>query len=403
VKSIHFDCFSGISGDMVLGAFVDLGVPLEALGAALEALPIEGYSLEARKVQRCGILATQVIVDCAEEHKHRGFRDIAEMISSSSLPERTKERAIRCFRLLGEAEAKVHGVALEQVHFHEVGAVDAIIDIVGTMWCAEYLGIEHASASEVVVGSGTVRAAHGELPVPAPATALLLQGVPVTSGGRRGELTTPTGAAILRTLVTEFGPMPLTVYEAIGYGAGSRTEPGYANCLRVFLGNAPDHLAVEHTKLALVQTEIDDMPGEHFGFLQERLFDAGALDVAFLPIQMKKNRPGVSVQCLVPMERFSHVAATLLRESTTFGLKVIPCDRYCLRRESHEISTPLGPIRVKIGFWGEEVLKIAPEYEDCRRIALERKLPLAKVFEAASQAATRWLEARWEQNVPSTE
>lgn len=404
MKSVHFDCFSGISGDMVLGAFVDLGVPLDELRRVLGSLPVEGYTIESQRVYRGGILATQVIVECGREHVHRGFSEICAMIVRSSLSPKTKERAIRCFQLLAEAEAQVHGVPVESVHFHEVGAVDAIIDIVGAMWCAEFLGVKYATASEVVVGSGRVQTAHGELPVPAPATALLLTGVPITSGGRSGELTTPTGAAILRTLATEFGTLPLLAYEKIGYGAGSRDEKSFANCLRVFLSDVPSSCPLERRKLALIQTEIDDMTGEQAGYLLERLFHEGALDVVFAPIQMKKNRPAISVQCLSEPEKLAVLQNILLKESTTFGVKVIAVDRYCLHREIHEIECAFGRIRVKVGLWGDnEVLKVAPEFEDCRKIALEWNLPFAKVFDEAKRAALRWLEERWKRGVPSTE
>ncbi|MGB9691265.1 MAG: nickel pincer cofactor biosynthesis protein LarC [Candidatus Sumerlaeaceae bacterium] len=403
MKSAHFDCYSGISGDMVLGAFLDVGVPLEELRRALASLPIEGYSISAQRVLRGGIIATQAIVECQHQHHHRGFGEIQSIISNSELPSSVKERAIACFRLLAEAEATVHKMPMEKVQFHEVGALDAIVDIVGAMWCYEYLGIGHATASEIVVGSGRVRAAHGELPVPAPATALLLRGVPITDGGRKGELTTPTGAAILRTLVSEFAqPWHLKI-EQVGYGAGGREDKGFSNCLRVFLGDSADELPLERRELVLLQTEIDDMTGELFGYLQERLFAAGALDVAFAPIQMKKNRPAVSVQCLTTPEQVQSILEVLLRESTTFGVKVIPCDRYCLRRELHEVPTPWGPVRMKVGFWGDQVLKITPEFEDCRRIAREKNVPLADVFAIANRSAMRWLEERWEKSVPAIE
>lgn len=403
MKTAHFDCFSGISGDMVLGAFLDLGVPLEELGKALAQLPVDGYTISAKRVQRGGITATQAVVEIEEQHHHRGFSEIQSLISNSDLPAVVKERSITCFRLLAEAEAAVHNVPVERIHFHEVGAVDAILDIVGAMWCCEYLGIGRFSVSEVVVGSGTVRAAHGELPVPAPATALLLRGIPITDGGRRGELTTPTGAAILRTLVSDFSPPWHIKVQQIGYGAGSRDEQGFSNCLRVFIGETSENLPLERDALVIIQTEIDDMAGEHFGYLQERLFATGVLDVAFVPIQMKKNRPGVSVQCLASPELANPVIEVLLRESTTFGVKVIPCDRYCLRREIHEISTSVGALRVKVGYWGDEVLKVAPEYDDCRRIAVEKNMPLSEVFAEANRSAMRWLEERWERGVPATE
>ncbi len=385
---------------MVLGAFVDAGVSIDELQKAIAVLPLSGYTLAAREVKRCGVRGTQVLVECERGRHHRTYADIRAMISQAQLPPKTKENALKCFHILAEAEGQVHGIAHEEVHFHEVGAVDSIIDIVGAMWCAEYLQIERFLASEVVVGSGTVQSAHGELPVPAPATALLLQGVPTVMGGCPGERTTPTGAAILRTLVSDYGKSFSLRISRVGYGAGSREEKGRANYLRIFLGEAVEPvLPLEHQTLALIQTEIDDMSGEQFGFLQERLFESGVLDVCLTSVQMKKNRPGTSVQILVAPENVHAILEVLLRESSTFGAKVLQCDRYCLPRESHVISTRLGPIRVKVGFWGSEVLKVAPEYEDCRKLAKEKGLPLARVFEEAMLAASHWLEERWEQGV----
>jgi len=394
LRVAHFDCYNGISGDMALGAFLDLGVPLDELKRALEALHLPAFSLSARKVTRCGVTATQALVDCPHEHAHRTFADIRKLIDAADLPTRTRERAISCFRLLAEAEAEVHQVAVDNVHFHEVGALDSIIDTVGAMWCVDYLGIERFTASEIAVGSGTVRAAHGELPVPAPATALLLRGVPITGGGPRGELTTPTGAALLRALVSEFGCHWHLRIDRSGYGAGSREEKGHTNFLRVFLGEAEDPgLPLDEHSLAMVQTEIDDMSGEVFGYVQEKLFAAGALDVGFVPVQMKKNRPGVSIHVLVARDKVSSVLETLLRETTTFGARVIPCKRYCLPREIISIATAFGPVRIKIGFWGEEILKAAPEYEDCRAIAQAKGLPLTRVYAEAARSAVQWLES----------
>jgi len=382
MRTAYFDCYNGISGDMVLGAFIDLGVPLEELRATLAQLPIGNFSISSQKVQRCGIYATQVTVDTQESRHHRGFSEIREIIEKAELPPRVKDQAIACFRRLAEAEATVHQTTVDEVHFHEVGAVDAIVDIVGSMWAAHYLGIERAVASVVVVGSGTVKSVHGELPVPAPATALLLQGVPVSTGGRIGEHTTPTGAAILRILASEFGTSSPFVYEKVGYGAGSREEKGRTNFLRVFLGTEHSlSLPLEKQKLTIIQTEIDDMTGELFGYVHEKLLQAGALDVCFVPIHMKKNRPAVSIQVLCHGHDAGRLVEFLLRETSTFGVKVLECDRFCLSRSFATISTEWGAVRAKIGYWGDTVLKSVPEYEDCKKIAEQSHLPLRTVFE----------------------
>lgn len=434
MTTAYFDCYSGISGDMTLGALVDLGVPVEELKRALAGLPVKGYQLSAQTVQRCGIGGTHVKVQLGDEahehghehkhghehelgqahshehahghehshghghhhhHDHRGFSEICRIIEGSSLPSRVKVRAIDAFRRIAVEEAAVHGSTIEAVHFHEVGAVDAIVDIVGAMWCLDYLGISEVISSPIAVGSGTVRAAHGEMPVPAPATARLLAGIPVRTGPVSGELTTPTGAAIIRTVASRFEPLEDFVIAKIGYGAGTRTYPHHPNYLRVFLGKSGANgksairLPVQHEQLAVISCEIDDMTGEALGFAIEKLFGLGALDVHAIPIHMKKGRPGVTLQALVRHETIERVLECLFRDTSTLGAKMLPCDRYSLERRIESVATTLGPIRVKFAMWNEETLKASPEYEDCRRIADEKNLPLADVFAAAMAAATK--------------
>ncbi len=388
MTTAYFDCYSGISGDMTLGALVDLGLSVDDLRAALASLPVAGYTIEASRVMRCGIGATHVQVKTDEHHPHRHFSHVKKIIEGSELPGRVKERAVEAFHKIGVAEAAIHETTIEKIHFHEVGAVDAIVDILGAMWGLDELGIDRVEASAVAVGSGTVRCAHGEMPVPAPATARLLAGIPVCTGPVTGELATPTGAAILATVADRFGPMENFVIDKAGYGAGTRTYEKHTNYLRILLGrpaagagrDGAAGVPAERTELALLTTEIDDMPAELFGYALERLFASGCLDAYAVPVQMKKNRPGTSLHVLVEKDRVAATMELLFRETTTFGVKVTPCDRYALRRSVETLETSLGPVRVKSGYWGGEALKSTPEYEDCRRIAEEKGLPLALVF-----------------------
>lgn len=388
MTTAFFDCFNGISGDMVLGALLDLGLPLNDLRSALKALPVEGWRLDAQPVKRCGIAGTLARVTVSEKQPHRHFSDVKRIIDESAFSDIVKSRAVTAFRWIADAEAAVHGIAVEKVHFHEVGAVDAIVDICGAMWGLNELGVVDGVCPEVAVGGGTVSTQHGEMPVPAPATARILAGVPIRTGPMQSELATPTGAAILRTICSRFGPVSF-VPERSGYGAGSREFPGQSNYLRIILGKVSGEatLPIESRELAIIQTEIDDMPGEQFGFLLERLFASGCLDAHIIPIQMKKNRPAASVEVLVDPARISETIELLLRETSTFGVKVLPCTRYCLARRFETVETQYGPVRVKIGLWGEDVLKVSPEYEDCRKIALEKRISLHEVYAAARSAA----------------
>jgi uncharacterized protein (TIGR00299 family) protein len=283
---------------------------------------------------------------------------------------------------------------VEAVHFHEVGAVDAIVDIVGSMWALEQLGVRSVHASAIAVGSGTVKAAHGIMPVPAPATARILAGVPIETGPIKAELCTPTGAAIIATIASSFGPMQGFAVEKIGYGAGTRETPGHTNYLRVLLGTQASstgaiELPVNQEELALITTEIDDMPPEFFAHVMDQLFAGGALDVQLIATQMKKARPGTSVHVLVQPANVPAAVELLLRETSTFGVKVLPCQRYSLRRRIETVATEYGQVRVKVGLWGDEVLKRSPEYEDCRRLAAEKNVPILNVYNAAAAAALK--------------
>ncbi|MCX7017880.1 MAG: nickel pincer cofactor biosynthesis protein LarC [Candidatus Sumerlaeota bacterium] len=390
MTTAYFDCYNGISGDMTLGALVDLGVRIEALRAALAALPITSYKIETERVKRCGIGATLVRVIAGEHHAHRGFSEIRDIIANSAFSDAVKHQAIKAFHKLATAEAEIHETSMEKVRFHEVGAIDAIVDITGAMWGLEQLGVGRVIASSVCVGSGTVNTAHGIMPIPAPATAKLLEGTPISAGPMDGELTTPTGAAILTTITSEFKPLPEFMISRTGYGAGSRERKGHTNYLRVMLGEEKDaetRAPVEKRELAIVQTEIDDMPGQLFGHLLEMLLAEGCLDAHIRPIQMKKNRPGVSIQALVEPGHINRIVELMLRETATFGVKVLHCDRYCLRRAFQKIQTPYGEVSVKLGYWGDDVLKAMPEYEDCRHLAHEKRVPLIEVLNAARTAA----------------
>ena len=392
----YFDCYNGISGDMTLGALIDLGAEVAEIEKQLKTMPLKDFSLSTARVRRCGIGATLATVNSHEEHPpHRHLRHIKELIAAGTFPTRAKGRALKAFQLLAEAEAEVHESTVEEVHFHEVGALDAIVDIVGSMIAAELLDIEAATASTIAVGSGRVTCSHGEMPVPAPATALLLRGAPIETGPLAQELTTPTGAAIVRTLADDFGALPAMNIERIGYGAGSRETKGHTNYLRVMLGQREIRAAgaaqteddflngLDRHRLELISTEIDDMSGEIHSFLMEKLFEAGALDVHFQPLQMKKNRPAVRIEALCAPETTPRALRLILEETTTFGARVAALERYCFPRRMETIQLPGGECRVKLALHGEQIIKASPEYEDCRKLALEGNVPVRRIFNQA--------------------
>jgi uncharacterized protein (TIGR00299 family) protein len=396
----YLDCFCGISGDMCLGALVDAGVPLDAIRDALAGLPLKGYELTAEKVIRHGLAATKVSVVVGHDHKaeheheheqrgghpHRGLSDVLAIIEAGGLPAKVAEDSARAFRLLAEAEAAVHNIDVDSIHFHEVGAVDAICDIVGTMAGLHHLGLDRLQHSPVSVGGGTVKCAHGLLPVPAPATAALLRGVPTAGGPVDRELTTPTGAAILRAVAEPVPTAPAMRVESIGYGAGGRELDGVPNVLRLLVGEA-EACATEADTVWVLEANLDDMTGEELGHCLEKLMAGGALDAFVTPVQMKKNRPGALLTVLCEAARLAEAEALLWRHTSTLGIRRTPAQRSKLRREIRAVSTPWGDARVKVGFLGEKVVRREPEYEDCRRIADEQGLSLREVYRAVLRAA----------------
>jgi len=376
MKICYFDAFSGISGDMTVGSLVDAGADGHALAEVLRSL---GTNAEFRfeKTKRRGISATKFHVDGGESRTHRHLPHILKMIDQAELPDRAKENAARVFTRLGEAEAAVHGVPIEKVHFHEVGAADSIADIVGACLGLEMLGVEAVYCSPINTGSGTVNTEHGVLPVPAPATAALLAGKPVYAAGPAKELTTPTGAAIASTLALEFGPLPAMTVAATGYGAGGHDFPEQANVLRVLLGEASG--ATEATTVSIIEANIDDSSPEVLGYALDQLLEAGALDVSLSPLLMKKNRPGTLVRVVARPEDREALAAQLMRETSTIGLRIYAAERRVQSRRWVEVETPHGKVRVKVSESG-----FAPEYEDCKKLAQASGVPLKEVLAEAA-------------------
>jgi uncharacterized protein (TIGR00299 family) protein len=367
---------------MVLGALIDAGVDADAIRAGLDSLGLP-IKLTTERVVRAGITATYARVEAPEEeHAHRHLPQIEAILARGALTERQRDLALRIFRRLGEAEAKVHGIPVEKVHFHEVGALDSIADIAGAAIGLDLLGVERLTSRSVPPGSGMVKCAHGMMPVPAPATALLLQGVPLAPTTIKTELTTPTGAAILTTVVTEWTEAPAITIERIGHGAGTKDFATQPNVLRLWVGTAAETAgpnSEEIDRVWVVETNLDDVPAEVIGYTFERLFEAGALDVWSTPIQMKKNRPGVLLSVICSQESLPRVEDTLFRETGTFGVRRVPMTRQKLRREACTIETPWGPVRGKRG-WRDGLSVVTPEYEDCARIARDQGVPLREVY-----------------------
>jgi len=382
VNIIYFDCYAGISGDMTVGALLDLGAPLEHLQTELSKLPLPpgSYALSTKSCERRHVPALKFDVAVHDHHTHRHYGGIDAMIAGSPLADGVKERSRRIFRRLAEAEAKVHGVPIEEVHFHEVGAVDSIVDIVGTAICLDYLGVEEVHAAALPMGGGFVETAHGRLPVPAPATAELLQGLAVHGECGAGERVTPTGAAIIAALAVGTGQRPAMRLERIGSGAGGKDFSDCPNILRAFLGTAEEE-GGSSDGVVVAETNIDDSTPEVLGYVMERLFEKGALDVFFTPVQMKKNRPATQLSFLCRPEQLDSLARLVLAETSAIGLRHYSASRITLERRVEERQTPFGPVRFKLVFDNGLLLRAAPEYEDCRRIARERGLPCREVME----------------------
>ena len=385
MKVAYLDCPSGISGDMTLAALVDAGADLAQIQAGIDSLGMPGCRIVVEEVKRKGFRALHVTVEYPPEHAHRHLHHITAMIDRSRLSDRQKDFAGRIFRRLAEAEAKVHGTTIEKVHFHEVGAVDSIADIVGAAIGWDLLGVERIVASPIPTGHGFVTIAHGRCSIPAPATAELLTGVPLAKSEVEAELTTPTGAAIVATLAESFGPVPPMKISRIGYGAGTRELPEQANVLRLMVGTVADEAATIE-QIWVVETNLDDVSGELVGYCTTRLWEAGALDVYTTAIQMKKNRPGVILSALCNAADIERIEAVLFRETTTLGVRRWPVSRRKLDRRRHEVTTPWGPIDGVLALLPGHPSSFSPEFESCRRVAEERKLPLRTVIEAAQRA-----------------
>lgn len=385
MKVLYLDCFSGISGDMCLGALIDAGADHKRLLDDLVSLPLYDWDMRVEKKTIHGITGTKVDIAVREDlQPHRSFRDIKNILEGCQLPRKAIENSLRIFERLAEAEGKVHGLPADKVHFHEVGGVDSIIDIVGTSLAMYYLEVDRVICSPVPTGKGTIECRHGILPVPAPATAELLKGIPLAGLDVEGELTTPTGAAIAAVMSREFGPLPKMRVESLGYGFGSK-DYGIPNFLRVFTGISQADTDGYHTESVLVlETNIDDMNPEFTGYIMERLFQQKVLDVFISPAYMKKNRPGYLLTILCHPNLKDSVLQVLFEETSTLGIRWRQEQKTMLDRKISWINTAHGPVRIKYALSGEgAILKAAPEYEDCKKLAAEKGVPLRKVYEAA--------------------
>jgi uncharacterized protein (TIGR00299 family) protein len=395
VRVAHFDCFSGISGDMTLGALLDAGVDADAVRRGIDSLGLP-IRLEVEKVRKGGFAATLVRVEAPEEHAHRHLADLEAVLGRGRLTDRQRDLALRIFRRLAQAEATVHGLPLEEVHFHEVGALDSIADIAGAAIGLDLLGVERFTSGPVPTGSGTVQCAHGLMPVPAPGTAELLKGVPLRPSAVKAELTTPTGAAILTTVVSEWVEQPAMTFERIGYGAGQRELLEQPNVLRLFVGAAPTPAltGAAQDRMWVLETNLDDLPAEVIGYCYDLLLAAGAVDVFSTPVFMKKNRPGVLLSVLTPEEAVPAVEEILFRETTTLGVRRHAVSRDKLHRRPCTVATPWGPVAGKLGWRDGQPAAFAPEYESCARIAREQGIALREVYARARLAYETGGEAR---------
>lgn len=389
MRIAYFDCFSGISGNMILGGLLDLGVPQNIMEKSLAKLKLEPFEIVSSVGQRAHLRGIHVrIRPKGESPGERGFREIRYLIEKSLLDDGIKQASIEVFRRLAEAEGKIHQQKPDEVQFHEVGALDSIVDIIGAFIGIDYLGIDTVYASRIPLGRGMIESRHGVLPVPVPATMELLKGVPIYDSNVETELVTPTGAAWLTTLAGQFGNLPDMEIEKVGYGLGDRDLGNIPNVLRIFLGK--DRPSLSQDRVMIVETDIDDMNPEFFEPLMDKLFTRGALDVSFIPIQRKKNRPGVTVRTICEESSRGDVVETILRESTSIGVRYFTVHREKLDRRIELVETPFGRVRVKVSQNGEgKIHHVSPEYEDCRRISVETKTSVMEVYQEALQAARK--------------
>jgi uncharacterized protein (TIGR00299 family) protein len=386
MRIAYFDCFSGVSGDMIVGALIDAGLELHQLEFELRKLNIPGYTLSAEKTTRKGLSGTKFLVHAeGGEHTKRHLKDIEEIIDDSDLNDDIKASSKAIFNKLAHVEAKIHNKNPEEVHFHEIGGLDSIIDIVGSLLGLKLLGIVTVYVSRIPVGTGFVECDHGTLPLPAPATLELLKGIPIHTSSMEKELVTPTGIAILKHVAKSFGVIPEMRIQRVGYGAGSR-EMKIPNLLRVWIGESEEKREYDEDEVILIETNIDDMNPEFFGYASEKLLERGALDVFMTPIFMKKNRPGTLLSVLISPDKLDEMLSIIFAETTSLGMRIHHLERKKLLRELLTVETTFGPVRVKVSKTGREITNIAPEYEDCKKIAEKNNVPLRKVYDEATVA-----------------
>jgi uncharacterized protein (TIGR00299 family) protein len=390
MRIAYFDCFSGASGDMILGSLIDVGLSPRLLKEELGKLRIPTVNLRVRKVLKAGISATQVIVEGRDEKRsHRNLKEILRIIERSSLGAEVKEKSKEVFERIASVEAKIHRKPMEEVHFHEIGGLDSVVDIVGSVWGLCRIGVDEIYVSKVNVGAGFVKCQHGILPVPAPATLSLMKGRPIYSSGVERELLTPTGAALLTSLGSEFGPIPPMSVERVGYGAGWDDLP-HPNLLRLIIGTSASNFGKE--RAMVIETNIDDMNPQFYDYVMEKLFAMEVQDVFLTPILMKKNRPATLLTVICPSEKLTSVVEFLLRETTTLGLRWREEERALADRKILKLQTKYGEVHFKLARWEGRAINLAPEYENCKRLALKKRIPLKDVFEEAKKVAMAWIE-----------
>jgi uncharacterized protein (TIGR00299 family) protein len=391
MRIAYFDCFSGVSGDMIVGALLDAGLDLQDLEGELLKLGLKGYSVGAERIGRGAIIGTKFLVETDETGHGRTVGEIMQILGDSALDDDVRSSARAVISEIAQVESRIHGTPVDELHLHETSGLDSIVDIVASIAGLKMLGVEAVFASKIHVGTGFVECAHGTLPVPAPATLALLEGIPIYSRGVESELATPTGAALLRVLAQDFGPIPEMKVEAVGYGAGTR-ELKMPNMLRIVIGGISS-ATYERDEVVLVEVNIDDMNPEFFGHASDLLWKRGALDVYLTPVFMKKNRPGTMLAVLVPQEHVDEIVSTLFDETTTLGVRMTKVERRKLTRETLHVETRFGRIGIKLGRTAGRVVSLAPEYEDCREAALRYNVPLADVYDEARAVARKTVPA----------
>ena len=388
----YFDCFSGVSGDMILGAFLDLGLPLDKLNESLQVLGLKGITVGAHPVQRKGVVGTQIEIRVQQKHRIGRYRQMRDLISKSDLARDIKTLSLKILQRLASVEARIHGVTVEQVEFHEIGDVDTIIDAVGASLGCAHFSWDMIVGSPLPIGRGWVQSAHGPLPLPAPATIALLRGVPIIPAQTDEETVTPTGAVIVTSLARAFGPLPAMEVNDVGYGAGARDSGHGPNLLRIITGLVGQE---KETGVWVLEADVDDMNPELFPYLNQRLLEKGALDVCQVPIQMKKGRPGFTIRVLAADELREKLAACLMAESTTLGVRMHPVERVTLPREQREVVTRYGRIMVKVAFdQARKIVNLMPEYESCRQAAEREGIPLKEVYQEAITQGRKRIKAK---------